>query len=31
MFYYLMEEASEGVEATYDNLEKSIQEAKLRL
>lgn len=30
MFYYLMEEASEGVEATYDNLEEAVQEAKLR-
>lgn len=30
MFYYLIEEASEAIEAVYDNVDEAIQEAKLR-
>lgn len=30
MLYYLIEEASEAIEAIYDNVDEAIQEAKLR-
>ena len=30
MFYYLIEEVSEAIEAIYDNVDEAIQEAKLR-
>ena len=30
MLYYLIEEASEAIEAIYDNVDEAIQEANLR-